>query len=52
MRTQRMWQKIKCWFGRHEFETIWDFQNDFWSDWKTGKAKSTIKCKHCGVMKK
>lgn len=47
-----MWQKIKCWLGYHRFETIWDFQNDFWWDWKTGRAKALTKCKHCGRVKR
>lgn len=24
----------------------------FWWDWKTGRAKSTTKCKHCGAIKR
>lgn len=46
-----MFRKLLCWLGRHEFETIWDFQNDFWWDWNTGRAKSTIRCKHCRKIK-
>ena len=36
----KMWQKIKCWLGWHEFET--------WQKGFTGSLGSVDICKHCG----
>ena len=46
-----MIRRLLCLLGFHNFETVWTFQNDFWFDWNTGRAKSTTRCKHCGKGK-
>lgn len=53
-----MWQKIKCWLGKHELMDCCDYCCEFIKDADCGKCsyflfREKIKvCKHCGAIKR